>query len=170
MGLSVHQISPRPLQVDSWNSHIVNVLPRQRSNSFFFFYLLSILSILVETIKRIVADPKRKLSPTHDSAESVPSLGHPAQGSAKMLSLFTVLCDYPVWVTETGAPVRVKRLSQSEFSSTRAAVARTTFRLDTFRNHSHSAFSCVKREFAVYTLLARCQRQPLRYYVIGLRM
>ena len=46
--------------------------------------------------------------------------------------------------------IRVKRFSQSEFSSTTAAVARTTFRLDRFRNHSHSAFSCVKREFAVY--------------------
>ena len=40
--------------------------------------------------------------------------------------------------------VRVKRFSQSEFSSTIAAFARTTFRLDRFRNHSHSAFSCVK--------------------------
>ena len=66
--------------------------------------LLSILSILVKTIQRIVADPKRKLSPPFDSADSVPSLGHPAPGSGKMLSLFTVLCDYPVWVTETGAP------------------------------------------------------------------
>ena len=132
--------------------------------------LLSILSILVKTIQRIVADPKRKLSPPFDSADYVPSLGHPAPGSGKMLSLFTVVCDYPAWVTETGAPVRVKRFSQSEFSSTRAAVARTTFRLDRFRNHSHSAFSCVEREFAVYTLLARCQRQVLRYYVLGLRM
>ena len=47
--------------------------------------------------------------------------------------------------------VRVKRFSQSEFSSTTAAVARTTFRLDRFRNHPHSTFSCVKREFPVYT-------------------
>ena len=53
---------------------------------------------------RIVADPKRKLSPPFDSADSVPSLGHPAPGSGKMLSLFTALCDYSVWVTETGAP------------------------------------------------------------------
>ena len=66
--------------------------------------LLPILLILVKTIKRIVADPKRKLSPPFDSADSVPSLGHPAPGSGKMLSLFTVLCDYSVWVTETGAP------------------------------------------------------------------
>ena len=49
-------------------------------------------------------DPKRKLSPPFDSADSVTSLGHPAPGSGKMLSLFTVLCDYSVWVTETGAP------------------------------------------------------------------
>ena len=66
--------------------------------------LLPILLILVKTIQRIVADPKRKLSPPFDSADSVPSLGHPAPGSGKMLSLFTVLCDYSVWVTETGAP------------------------------------------------------------------
>ena len=64
--------------------------------------LLPILFILVKTIQRIVADPKRKLSPSFDSADSVPSLGHP--GSGKMLPLFTVLCDYSVWVTETGAP------------------------------------------------------------------
>ena len=100
--------------------------------------LLPILLILVKTIKRIVADAKRKLSPPFDSADSVPSLGHPAPGSGKMLSLFTVLCDYPVCVTEFGAPVRVKRFSHSEFSSTTAAVARTMFRLDRFRNHSHS--------------------------------
>ena len=66
--------------------------------------LLPILLILVKTIQRIVADPKRKLSPPFDSADSVPSLGHPAPGSGKMLSLFTVLCDYSVWVTETEAP------------------------------------------------------------------
>ena len=60
--------------------------------------------ILVKTNQRIVADPKSKLSPPFDSADSVPSLCHPAPGSGKMLSLFTVLCDYPVWVTETGAP------------------------------------------------------------------
>ncbi len=121
------------------------------------------------TIKRIVADPKRKLSPPFDSADSAPSLGRPAPGSGKMLSLFTVLCDYPVWVTETGAPGSVKRFSQSEFSSTRAAVARTTLRSDRFRNHSYRVFSSVKLEFAVYTLLARCQRQVLRpSYVIYL--
>ena len=67
-------------------------------------FLLSILSILVKTIQGIVADPKRKLLPPFDSADSVPSLGHPAPGSGKMLSLFAVLCDYPVWVTEAGAP------------------------------------------------------------------
>ncbi len=66
--------------------------------------LQPILLILVKKIKRIVADPKRKLSPPYDSADSVPSLGHPAPSSGKMLSLFTVLCDYSVWVTETGAP------------------------------------------------------------------
>ena len=66
--------------------------------------LLPILLILVKTLQRIVADPKRKLSPPFDSADPVPSLGHHAPGSGKMLSLFTVLCDYSVWVTETGAP------------------------------------------------------------------
>ena len=40
--------------------------------------VLPILLILVKTIQRIVADPKRKLSPPFDSADSVPSLGHPA--------------------------------------------------------------------------------------------
>ena len=55
-----------------------------------------ILLILVKTIQRIVADPKRKLSPPFDSPDSVPSLGHPAPGPCKMLSLFTVLCDYSV--------------------------------------------------------------------------
>ena len=65
--------------------------------------LLPILLILVKTIQRIVADPKRKLSPPFNSADSIPSLGHPAPGSGKMLSL-TLLCDYSVWVTETGAP------------------------------------------------------------------
>ena len=44
--------------------------------------------------------PKRKLSPPFDSADSVPSLGHPAPRSGKML----YFCDYSVWVTETGAP------------------------------------------------------------------
>ena len=68
------------------------------------FFLLSILSIIVKTIQRIVADPKRKLSPPFHSADSVPSLEHPAPGSGKTLSLFTVLCDYPACVTETGAP------------------------------------------------------------------
>ena len=126
------------------------------------------LSILIQTIQRIVADPKRKLSPPFDSADSVPSLGHPASGKCcRYLLCFAI--------TQSGWPrpeprVRVKRFSQSECSSTRAAVARTTFRLDRFRNHSRSAFSCVKREFSVYTLLARYQRQVLRYYVIGLGM
>ena len=66
--------------------------------------LLPILLILVKTVQRIVADPKRKLSPPFDSTDSVLSLGHPAPGSGKMLSLFTVVCDYSVWVTDTGAP------------------------------------------------------------------
>ena len=66
--------------------------------------VLSILSILVKTFQRIVADPKRKLSPPFDSVDYVSSLGHPAPGSGNMLSLFTVLCDYPDLVTEIGAP------------------------------------------------------------------
>ena len=67
--------------------------------------VLSILSILVKkTIQRIVADPKRKLSPPFDSPDSVSSLGHPAPGSGNMLPLFPVLCDYSVLMTETGAP------------------------------------------------------------------
>ena len=66
--------------------------------------VLPILLIIVKTIQRIVAAPKRKLSPPFDSADSVLSLGHPAPGSGKMLSLLTVLCDYSVWVTEGGAP------------------------------------------------------------------
>ena len=67
-------------------------------------FVLSILSILVKTFQRIVADPKRKLSPPFDSADSVSSLRHHAPGSGNMLLLFLVLCDYPVLVTETGAP------------------------------------------------------------------
>ena len=66
--------------------------------------LLSILSILVNTFQRIVADPKHKLSPPFDSADSVSSLGYPAPVSGNMLPLFTVLCDYPVLVTKTAAP------------------------------------------------------------------
>ena len=34
MNLSVHQKSPKPLSLESWNSHIVQVLPRQRTNAF----------------------------------------------------------------------------------------------------------------------------------------
>ena len=34
MSLSVHQIPPKPLPLESRNSHIVHVLPRQRWNSF----------------------------------------------------------------------------------------------------------------------------------------
>ena len=49
--------------------------------------ILSILSILFKKIKRIGTDPKRKSSPPFDSADSVPSLGHPTAGSGKMLSL-----------------------------------------------------------------------------------
>ena len=92
--------------------------------------------ILVKTIQRIVADPKRKLSPPFDSADSAPSLGHPAPVRAKC-------CRYLLYfaIIQSGWPrpkprVRVKRFSQSEFSSTRAAVARTMFRSDRFRNHS----------------------------------
>ena len=73
--------------------------------------LLSILSILFKIfVQRIVADPKRKLSPPFDSADSVPSLGHPVPGSGKMLSIFTVICEYPVWVAETGGPISGKTI------------------------------------------------------------
>ena len=68
------------------------------------FLLSPFYSILVKTNQRIVADPKRKLSPPFDSADSVSSLGHPAPGSGNMLPLFTVPCDYSVLVTEIGAP------------------------------------------------------------------
>ena len=148
MGLSVHQISPKPLQVDSWNSHIVHVFPRRWSNSFqnqFYCPFFINFSKKNSANRRwpetqiIAADPKRKLSPPFDSADYVPSLGHPAPGLGKMLSLFTVLCDYSVWWPRPEPRVRVKRFSQSEFCSTTAAVARTTFRLDRFRNHSRSA-------------------------------
>ena len=50
--------------------------------------LLSILSILLKKkIQRIGADLKLKPSPPFDLADSIPSLGHPAPGSGKMLSL-----------------------------------------------------------------------------------
>ena len=53
-----------------------------------------IASTMIKLIsKPIVADSKRKSSPPFYSADS-----------GTMLSLFTVLCDYSVWVTETGAP------------------------------------------------------------------
>ena len=106
MGLSVHQISPKPLQVDSWNSHIVNVLPLDNDKTHLKKCLLSVLSILVKTIQRIEA----QIIAAIWLADSVPILGHPAPGSGKMLSLFIVLCDYPVWVTETGAPVSGKTI------------------------------------------------------------
>ncbi len=72
--------------------------------------LVPIWLILVKIIQRIVADPMRKLSPPFDSADTVPSLGHPAPGSGKMHKLFTVFCDYSVWVTEIGAPGSVKTI------------------------------------------------------------
>ena len=34
MSLSVHQVSPKPLPLESWNSHIVHVSPGQLSNVF----------------------------------------------------------------------------------------------------------------------------------------
>ena len=100
-----------------------------------------ILLISVKTIQRIVADPKRKLSPPFVSADPVPSLGHLAT------RLQAKCCRYLLCfaIIQSGWPrpeprVRVKRFSQSEFSSTTAAVARTTFRLDRFRNHSNFAW------------------------------
>ena len=77
-------------------STTIKLISKKLYCPFYQFYL--------KYFQRIVADPKRKLSPPFDSADSVPSLGHPASGSGKMLSLFTVLCEYPMWVTETGAP------------------------------------------------------------------
>ena len=74
MSLSVHQISPKPLPLESRNSHIVHVLHRQRSNSFQNQFVSPFLSILVKTIQRIDAGPKRKSSPPFvygDSADSV---------------------------------------------------------------------------------------------------
>ena len=43
--------------------------------------LLSILQIILKTIKPIGADANRKPSPPFDSANSVPSLGHSCSGS-----------------------------------------------------------------------------------------
>ena len=53
--------------------------------------LLSILSILVKTFQRIVADPNRKLSPPFDSADSVSNLGHPAPGFVEHAA--AIYCD-----------------------------------------------------------------------------
>ena len=78
-------------RIDSTTIKLISI---QNYCPFYQFYL--------KYFQRIVADPKRKVSPPFDSADSVPSLGHLAPGSGKMLSLFTVLCEYPVWVT--GAP------------------------------------------------------------------
>ena len=47
------------------------------------FFLL----ILLKTIKRIGTNPNRKPSPPFDSADSIPSLGHPALDSGKMVWL-----------------------------------------------------------------------------------
>ena len=132
---------------------------------------LPILLLLVKTNQRIVADPKRKLSPPFDSADSVPSLGHPAPGSGKMLSLFTVLCDYPIWVTETGAPgsgktiqpIRIE-LCDSSCCPNHVPLGQV---LKPFTVPSHALNASL---LYTCTLLARCQRQVLRYYVIGLRM
>ena len=52
MSLPVHQISPKSLPLESRNSHIVHVLPRQLISK---PILLSILSILLKTIRQIVA-------------------------------------------------------------------------------------------------------------------
>ena len=45
--------------------------------------LPSLSNFSKKTIQRIVVDPKRKLSPPFDSADSVPSIGHPAPVSGK---------------------------------------------------------------------------------------
>ena len=59
-------------------STTIKLISKKLLSIFYKFYL--------KYFQRIVADPKRKLSPPFDSADSVPSLGHPAPGSGKMLS------------------------------------------------------------------------------------
>ncbi len=155
MGLSVHQISPKPLQVDSWNSHIVNLLPRQRSNSFqnlFYcpFYKLYQKQFSQSALTRSANGPRHFIRLT------------PFPASVTQPRVRVKCCRYRlhVAITQSGWPrpeprVRVKQFSQSSFSSTTAAFGRTvaycvlvhcalqwnsTFRLDSFRRQSHSAF------------------------------
>ena len=51
---------------------------------FYQFYL--------KYFQRIVADPKRKLSPPFHSADSVPNLGHPAPGCRYLLRFANTQC------------------------------------------------------------------------------
>ena len=54
--------------------------PRIASTMIKLNFTAHFINFSKKTIKRIVADPKRKLSPPFDSADSVPSFGHPAPG------------------------------------------------------------------------------------------
>ena len=93
MGLSVHQISPKPLQVDSWNAHIVNVLPRQRSNSFQIFFYCPFYQLRSQSRSR--------------------SPGFGQNAVAIYCAFANTQCGWP----RPEPRVRVKQFSQSEFSS-----------------------------------------------------
>ena len=114
--------------------------------------LLPILLILVKTIQRIVADRsanyRRHLIRPTPFPVSVTLPRVRAKCYRYLLCFAIIQFGWP----RPEPRVWAKRFSQSEFSSTTAAVA--TFRLDRFRNHSHSAFSCVNH-FSTTGLL-RC--------------
>ena len=88
--------------------------------------LLSVLSILFKTIQRIgAALATRSANRCRHLIRPTPfpvSVTQPRR-SGKMLSLKTALCDYQVWMTETGATVRVKPFSQSYYLALRQLLA-----------------------------------------------
>ncbi len=109
-------------------------------------FVLSILSILVKTFQRSENYRRHLIRPTpFPVSVTLPRV------RATCCCYFLCFAITQSWWARPEPRVRVKRFSQSEFSSTTAGVARTMFRLTRFRNHSHSdsAFSCVKRKFAV---------------------
>ena len=97
--------------------------------------LPSILSISLKTIQRIGLFTVIRPIPF---VSAFPSLGHPAPGSSKPRSLYTTLCDYRVWVTDTGGRVRVKQFSQSEFSWTKRRTVRAVNQMEYLLRHSNT--------------------------------
>ena len=118
--------------------------------------LLSVLSMLFKTIKRIgAALATRSANRRRHLIRPTPfpvSITQPRRRPGKMLSLKTALCDYPDWMTETGATVRVKPFSQSyPRSAWTVSEANHTVPSDTSKTSLLYAYT-------MYPLLTRCQR------------